>query len=246
MNIHRKNLLVLLNLSTIVIAVTAVTVSLITVSRVKAENLTSENPSKPVMVMNLSEPTPIAPSEINTETNSESGLSEITLRPSGASEARLSPQVEWPKYWYAVLGAVFQPANSGYSYQYGNSGCLKSNSPGYWRTSVNLPDNSVAKYLYIIYKNDMNSANSTAYFTRYKIDGNYNDLISVSSRNYTTTGIGYYIDLSSEFTETIDNLSYGYTFIWSGSTTQRLCSIKLGYYPPTGYGAGLPLLLNQP
>ncbi len=171
----------------------------------------------------------------------------LNIQPSAPSPVPLAPQSSWPDNWYTVAGAVFLPANSGYSYQYGNSGCLKSNSPGYWRTSVNLPDGSVVKYLYINYKNDMYSANSTAYLTKYRINGDYADLVSVNSRNYTTTGVtGYFLDLSGEFTETIDNLQYSYTFIWSGSTTQRLCSVRLGYYPPSIFGVALPLILKQP
>ena len=157
-----------------------------------------------------------------------------------------APEATLPTHWYTVVGSVFLPANSGYSYQYGNSGCIKSNTPGYWRASVDLPDGSVAKYLYIDYYNGMYAKNSTAWLTRYKYDGNYNDLVLVNSRNYTATNVGYFIDLSREFTETIDNLNYGYVFIWNGSTTQRLCSVRVGYYPPGAFGLGLPLILNKP
>jgi hypothetical protein len=143
------------------------------------------------------------------------------------------------------VGAVFLPANSGYSYQYGNSGCLKSNSPGYWRATVNLPDGATAKYLYFDYYNAMYSQNSTVWLTRYKYDGNYNDLVSVNSRTYTqTVGVGYFIDLSREFTETIDNEQYGYVFIWNGSLTQRLCSVRVGYYPPSIFSVALPVVLK--
>ncbi len=149
----------------------------------------------------------------------------------------------WPKYWSSIVGAVFSPANSGYSYQYGNSGCLKSNSPGYWRASVNLPDGSIAKYIYMVYYNGMYAKNSTAWLTRYQYNGDYQDLAFVSSRTYTTTGMtGYFFDLSSEITATIDNLNNGYTFIWSGSTTQRLCSVKVGYYPAYFTGNALPMI----
>jgi hypothetical protein len=173
---------------------------------------------------------------------SEPGLAELSVQP----QSLLAPQAAWPKYWYTVVGAVFLPANSDYSYQYGNSGCIKSNSPGYWRASVNLPDGSVAKYLYINYYNGMYSANSTAWLTKYRYNGDYDDLVSVNSRNYTTTNVGYFLDLSGEFTETIDNLQYGYVFIWNGSTTQRLCSVRLGYYPPSVFGVALPMIIKQP
>ena len=194
-----------------------------------------------------SRPTALPPADSDATPGSEPGLATLSLQPSTSPQLPLSPQAPWPNYWYTIAGSVFLPANSGYSYQYGNTGCLKSNSPGYWRASVNLPDGSVAKYLYINYKNDMYSANSTAYLTKYKSDGDYLDLASVNSRNYTTTGVtGYFLDLSGEFTETIDNLQYSYTFIWSGSTTQRLCSVRVGYYPPSIFGVALPLVIKQP
>jgi hypothetical protein len=170
----------------------------------------------------------------------------LNIQPSAPPQRPLSPQAPWPSNWYTIAGSVFLPANSDYSYQYGNSGCIKSNSPGYWRASVNLPDGSVVKYLYISYYNGMYSANSTAWLTRYKYDGNYNDLVSVNSRNYTTTNVGYFLDLSGEFTETIDNLQYSYTFIWNGSTTQRLCAVRVGYYPPSVFGVALPVVIKQP
>ncbi len=196
----------------------------------------------------LSSPTPktVSQSGGSMGVPSEPREAVVNIQPSAPPQRPLSPQAPWPQYWYTIAGAVFQPANSGYDYQYGNSGCLKSNSPGYWRAYVNLPDGSVVKYLYINYYNGMYSSNSTAYLTKYKTNGDYADLVSVSSRNYTTTGItGYFIDLSGEFTETIDNLQYSYTFIWSGSTTQRLCSIRVGYYPPSIFGVALPLVIKQ-
>ncbi len=206
----------------------------------------SESPTRRSTTEPSSPPISGTVSQSDNRLSAPSEPGEVVLNLQPASPA-LMPQTTWPENWYSVAGAVFLPANSGYSYQYGNSGCLKSNSPGYWRASVNLPDGSVVKYLYINYKNDMYSANSTAYLTKYKSNGDYTDLASVSSRNYTTTGItGYFLDLSGEFTETIDNLQYSYTFIWSGSTTQRLCAVRLGYYPPSIFGVALPIVLNQP
>ncbi len=151
-----------------------------------------------------------------------------------------------PGHWYAVAGSVFLPANSGYSYQYGNTGCLKSNTAGYWRAPINLPDGVVLKYLSFSYKNDMYSNNSTAYVTKYQTNGDYADLVAVNSRNYTTTGgMGHFTDVSAEITSTVDNLNYAYTFIWSGSTTQRLCSLRIAYIPASIFGVALPLVLRQ-
>ena len=193
-----------------------------------------------------SKPRPLPQSGSGVAAPSEPGAAVLSVQPSAPSQSPLAPQSAWPKNWYTVVGDVFQPSNSGYSYQYGYNGCVKSNSPGYWRASVNVPDKSVAKYIYINYENDPYSSNSTAWLTKYKYGGSTYDLIWVNTRNYTTTGTGYYFDLSGEFTETVDNLQYGYVFVWSGSTTQRLCSVQLGYYPPSIFGVALPLVLKQP
>ncbi len=205
-------------------------------ANVSGPGATSVSPAQPEPARPLQAP----PSEDNPPASSEPNPGVLDTQPLVPAKPSAGP---FPTHWYTVLGAVFQPANSGYSYQYGNSGCLKSNSPGYWRASVNLPDGSIAKYLYIDYKNDMYSNNSTAYLTKYKYNGDYADLAAVTSRTYTVTaGTGYFIDLSGEFTQTIDNLQYGYSFIWSGSISQRLCSVKLGYYPPSGFALALPIV----
>jgi hypothetical protein len=187
--------------------------------------------SEPSAIVGTSEPP-------GTDEPKSSDRSPQTLAPQ-------SLQSSWPTHWYTVVGAVFQPANSGYSYQYGYNGCVKSDTSGYWRASVNLPDKSVAKYIYINYENDAYASNSTAWLSKYRYDGSTYDLKWVNSRNYTTTGTGYYFDLSGEFTDTVDNLQYGYVFIWSGSATQRLCSVQVGYYAPSAFGAVLPLIMRH-
>jgi hypothetical protein len=249
---HRL-LLKSLQLNAIVISVVSLLVVLAFGSRLTIQAQTGGPvPSKTPTIRSTTEPpSPSMPRTVSQSGNnlgvpSEPREAVLNIQPSAPSPVPLASQSSWPKDWYTVAGSVFLPANSDYSYQYGNSGCLKSNSPGYWRASVNLPDGSVAKYLYINYKNDMYSANSTAYLTKYKSNGDYVDLASVNSRNYTTTNVGYFLDLSGEFTETIDNLQYSYTFIWSGSTTQRLCAVRVGYYRPSVFGVALPLVLKQP
>jgi hypothetical protein len=154
--------------------------------------------------------------------------------------------------YLSVAGAVFLPANSGYSYQYCNSGCIRANSSGYWRAPVNLPDGSVIKSIRISYYNGSDSLATTAWLTRYKVDGDYLDMIAVNSRAASTTGIGYFSDTSGELTtdNIIDNLNYVYTFIWSGFTVhdppltrvQRLCSVRVAYIPPSVFGVALPLI----
>jgi hypothetical protein len=150
----------------------------------------------------------------------------------------------WPTHWYTVVGSAFTPSNSTIAYTYGSNGCIKPSTAGQWRASVNLPDGSVIKYIYINYYNGdaASTATSTAWLTRYIFTGVTSDLVNVTSHAGTTTGTGYYFDLSPELTSIVDNLSSGYMFVWSGSTGQNLCSIKVGYYAPTFGAIALPFI----
>ena len=106
------------------------------------------------------------------------------------------------------------------------------------------------KYIYINYLNNLNSPATTGYVVEYRYDGTTTDLQGVSSRAYSTTGTGYYFDLSPEFTATVDNLTYGYVFVWTGpqltdpgtQSPQYLCSLQVGYYPPSIFGVALPVV----
>jgi hypothetical protein len=170
---------------------------------------------------------PSSPPEAGVYTPSEAGIDSV-----------------WPNLWYTVMGAVFVPSDSDITYSYGSAGCIHPTSIGYWRASVNLPDGAVIKYIYINYYNSDpgSSSFSTAYLTRFKNDGTVEDLAGVSSRPGTVTGIGYFFDLSTEVTFTVNNLSYGYAFTWTGGITQKLCSIQVGYYPPPLYITNLPFI----
>lgn len=174
----------------------------------------------------------------------------------GGTNAPASPDpamgatAAWPTHWYTIVGTAFIPSDSGITYQYGYNGCVRPTSNGFWRASINVPDGSVLKFIYFNYENDVNSMSSTAWVTAYKYDGTTYDLGWVTSRPYSTTGTGYYFDLSAEFTSTVNNLTYGYVFIWSGANvttpatqaTQRLCSVQVGYIPPPVFGVALPLI----
>jgi len=160
-------------------------------------------------------------------------------RPSSASPA--APSSTWPSNWYSVIGAAFTPSYSSVTYVYSYVGCVLPTSGGQWRTSVNLPDKSVIKYIYVNYNNTASSSSSYAWLTRYRYDGTFTDLVAVTTRPGSSTGAGYFWDLSSEMTSTVDNLNYSYAFVWDGSTTQSLCSIQVGYYPPATGTSHLPL-----
>jgi hypothetical protein len=151
----------------------------------------------------------------------------------------------WPNHWYTVMGSTFMPSDSTTTYVYYLSGCVTPTSGGQWRASVNLPDGSVIKYVYFNYNNSTGSPATTVWLSSYKYDGTLTDLVSVNSRPFSTTGAGFFSDLSSEITVTVDNLNYGYAFVWIGGSagpTQRLCSVQVGYIPPSVFGLALPMV----
>ena len=95
------------------------------------------NPSEPSATMATAEspgsakPRPLPQSGSSLTASSEPDMAVLSVQPSAPSQSPLAPQSAWPKNWYTVVGTVFLPSNSGYSYQYGYNGCVKSNSPGY-------------------------------------------------------------------------------------------------------------------
>lgn len=164
----------------------------------------------------------------------------------GSDEGRRPPSLDstsvWPSYWYTVIGADFMPHSSSITYSYGGMGCVSASSSGYWRASVNLPDKSVIKFIYFNYYNTTSATSSTVTITQYRYSGTYSDLATVTSRAGSATGAGYFFDLSSEITSPVNNLINGYAFTWSGSTTQLLCSVQVGYYPPSIFGVAFPFI----
>lgn len=157
-----------------------------------------------------------------------------------------SPDATFPKHWFGVLAAAFAPSDSSISYVYGGAGCTHATTAGDWRAAVNLPDGAVAKYIYIQYNNPNASAGtSTGWLTRYSFLGNREDIAFVNSRP-GSTATGYLYDLSAEITgiNVIDNWNYVYGFVWNGSTTQYLCSMQVGFYPPPYYLVNLPVVIK--
>lgn len=151
-----------------------------------------------------------------------------------------------PLKWYSVAGAFFFPSGSGYTYSYPGVGCIHSATSGQWRAGINLPDGSVVKAMYINYYNGTTSGNSRLWFTRYHWSGTFNDIGLVDSRTGASTGAGYFYDVNNSIAalNTIDNLNYAYVFVWSGSTTQNLCQVQVGYIPPPIFGSALPMILR--
>lgn len=171
-----------------------------------------------------------------------------SLSPRQKEDTALAPSNGMPTHWYSTVGTAFIPSSSTITWQYGNSGCLQANAAGYWRAGVHLPDGTIIKYLRISYNNAAAATSSSAWVTRYRDNGTYLDLASVTSRSGATTGIGYFSDLSGEIIEanaTIDNVHNGYVFIWSGSLTQKLCSVQVGYIPVPVYAVALPVVQKQ-
>jgi hypothetical protein len=222
---------------------------------------------RPVPSLPVTAAGPFTPSEPGASA-SQAGATDPDQRPQGSQQAGAGPSSpseaggsipaipgaeiasSWPSHWFTVVGATFTPSNSGTNYAYGGSGCVSASSNGQWRANVNLPDGAVIKYVYFNYYNLGNSPATSVWFTSFKYDGTITDLVNINSRPFSTTGTGYYSDLSSEITVPVNNLNYGYAFIWDGphitdpgsQSPQRLCGVQVGYIPPSVFGLALPII----
>jgi hypothetical protein len=151
--------------------------------------------------------------------------------------------VSWK--WFTTAGAVFIPWSNTMTWSYGGAGCLQPSAAGFWRASVNIPDGSILEELYFGYYNSAGSQASTANLYAYGYTGTSTQIATVnSSPGSTATGYSYSGVLISNVK--VDNLSNAYTFTWSGSTTQQLCYIQVGYIPYNAFGVALPTILKQP
>ena len=147
--------------------------------------------------------------------------------------------------WFTNAGAVFLPYSNVVTWNYGGSGCIAPSTTGYWRSSVNIPDGSIMKQIYFGFYNSAASTVSTAFLYRYNYMGSYAAVAQVNSvPGSTVTGYSF---TSTIFTnETVNNYTNSYVFAWSGSTTQQLCYIQVGYTPPSIFGVALPSVMKQP
>ncbi len=154
-----------------------------------------------------------------------------------------APASAYPTHWFTVAGTAFNPSNSSTTYDYDALGCVRPSAAGQWRVMVNLPDGSVLKWIWFITENySTSSTSSTGWLTRYLWSGTTTDLVYVISDGYSTVGTGIHAKQSTEITSIVDNYNYAYVFVWSGSTTQELCMMQVGYYPPSIFGLALPVV----
>ncbi len=144
--------------------------------------------------------------------------------------------------WWSTSGTVFTPSTSSITYSYGGGGCVDTGANGdVWRGGVYLPHGSVITGMYFSYGNQITDpADSTIYLRRYKYNGDFDDILSVTG---TVNGIGYH----TQWTETVDNNTvnnflYVYVLIWSGKVDQTLCGVNIKYTPPPIYLQALPLI----
>ena len=136
--------------------------------------------------------------------------------------------------FFTVAGTGFIPYTDTITWTYGGNGCIIPSSSGYWRASVNIPDGSVIKYMYFGYYNTASSTASSAYLYSYGYTGTAVELAGLNSSPGSTTGAGYYyVGGAATDNYTINNLNNAYVFSWSGSTTQELCYMQVGYIIPS-------------
>jgi hypothetical protein len=196
-------------------------------------------------------------SEINRPTtdlpDKAASLNSSTVSPAAAEPAAPGADVMTPGIsnaswkWFTTAGAVFIPWSNTMQWTYGGAGCLQPAAGGYWRASVNLPDGSYLKEVYFGFYNTNASTVSTAYLYRYPYTGSAVPVAQVNSvaGGATTNGFQYEGVLISG-TEIVNNLNNAYVFSWSGSGTQQLCYLQVGYIPPSIFGLALPAISKQP
>lgn len=145
--------------------------------------------------------------------------------------------------WYTVAGAGFIPYTHALTWDYGGSGCLAPTAVGFWRANINLPDGAVMKSIYFGVYNSGASTASTAYVYRYNYTGAYEAVGQLNSiPGSSGTGYNFTSTTITAPGETISNFTNAYMFAWSGSITQKLCYIQVGYTPPPIFGSFLPIL----
>jgi hypothetical protein len=132
--------------------------------------------------------------------------------------------------WFSTPGVAFVPNSNALTWDYGGSGCLSPGTVGQWRVGVNIPDGSVLKYVYFGYHNVAGSLPSTAYLYRFTDTGSAVILHQVTSLpGSTVTGYNHVGGVVPD--HTFDSMHNSYAFAWSGSTTQELCYMQIGYTP---------------
>jgi len=151
--------------------------------------------------------------------------------------------------WYAVRGPVFTPNSSTMVWSnVGGNYCMGSSTAGVWRASLNIPDGSIIKALVFGYYNGSAADTaSSAYIYRLLDAGGASTLFNVTS-SPGSTHLGFHSVGTSITSDVyvVDNSAYSYFFHWSGSTTQDLCYMKVGYVAPSIFGVALPVIQNGP
>ena len=190
-------------------------------------------------------PVSVLPAKIPGQVLQASG-SAPAVQPSGpGQDVVLSSTTGTNWKWYTMAGAVFIPWSNTMTWSYGGAGCLQPTTAGYWRASFNLPDGSLLEQMYFGFYNSVSSLASTANLYAYSYTGTATPIATVDSvPGSSSTGYNYTGVLISDVK--VDNLNNSYTFSWSGSTTQQLCYIQVGYIPTNAFGLALPLIMKNP
>jgi hypothetical protein len=148
--------------------------------------------------------------------------------------------------YYYILGAQLIPRDSDISYAYDSNGCfhVTGGSSARMTFPVNLPSNSVIKYVRLYYVDTSASHDMTVWLTAYSPGQTSIDLTDVSS----VGSAGWGSTLSSEITETVSGGSYQYTLNYGWGTaddTNQVCGVRVAYYAPSMAAIFLPLVARE-
>ncbi len=144
--------------------------------------------------------------------------------------------------FFDVVGGAFRPVSSSGATWVGGDDCLLPTGTGQWVANVTLPSGSAIWELYIDYYNTSVSADSTATLASYPVDGGTSTKILTLTSLPGSTNPGSWYSFVRLTTSGVDvnDTTTRYELLWSGSTSQCLYGMQVGYVPPPFFGSFLP------
>jgi hypothetical protein len=149
--------------------------------------------------------------------------------------------------YYQVSGATLRGRSSTTEYTYDGKGCSHTVSNrsdhNLLNTELNIPDNSVIKYLRVYY-NDTNPTNGVeGFITKIQLSVVVTDVVATGSTDEFAGGYGFTV--SAEITETVNNTIYAYTLIgWpdENNVANQICGMRVAYYAPFRGSVYIPVV----
>jgi hypothetical protein len=141
-----------------------------------------------------------------------------------------------------ISGSVFRTLYSSTLYSYGGSGCVYTNGGGnpYLNYALELPYDSTVTQLRLYYKDTSASADAKFWLAQYDDGLSYTYIVTATTTTRTGSGWGM---TTVSLNKQLDYDNYSYALVWSqpvAGATLQLCGFRVGYTPPSIFGAALP------